>query len=654
MRRDRAPDAGCARGRSGWTARDRVVRAAVAGVPLRELAGSAATPGLRRRRRASCSPSSSAPASTPARFTARCATWAGAGPRAAYAGELGALYSAYRRAAGGARAARSREGYAWAVLDALRADPAVVGRAARLPLRLRRPHADGARRRRDARATTPRPTSASRCPYEPGRVAFAGRAATVEELRPLAAEVVHLPERSEHYAPSARRALHHLERSLFEPRARPAAAERRRPAARGRRRARGGGARRRRGARADAPGDRPRRTSRCCCAATRAPPRCSPRCSPATGSRSPTTGASRSGARGSAPACSPARGRRSSGGTAADLLTWLRTPGRLADPERRRPARGAGAPQRDRAARGRRARVWEARLGRPAADRARRLAAAAAEGAEALLARDRGRGAGDLDGAAPPPRARCSRPRTSPTPASPRDLRSAAPSCASSPPPTRACSAMPLDVLDGARAGPGAASRPRCRAREPRRAARRSARDPRPPLPRGLRLRAAGRRVPAPAGARAVPLRRRPARARGRDRPAPAARTRTCSTASARSSTPRSRGRRTCCSSPGAPRTRRATRAAPSVVPGRRPRAVHRRRCGTERGTRLLADVTWAPRDAPTPHELRRAYAAARTEPDPAPLGAPETDAAAGAARPRARPSRPAAWRRSPPAACAG
>ena len=54
-------------------------------------------------------------------------------------------------------------------------------------------------------------------PYEPGRVAFAGRAATVEELRPLAAEVVHLPERSEHYAPSARRALHHLERSLFEP-----------------------------------------------------------------------------------------------------------------------------------------------------------------------------------------------------------------------------------------------------------------------------------------------------------------------------------------------------------------------------------------------------------------------------------------------------
>jgi hypothetical protein len=49
-----------------------------------------------------------------------------------------------------------------------------------------------------------------------------------------------------------------------------------------------------------------------------------------------------------------------------------------------------------------------------------------------------------------------------------------------------------------------------------------------------------------------------------------------------------------------------------------------------ERGTRLLADVTWAPRDAPTPHELRRAYAAAANDPEPAPLGAPGTDAVLG------------------------
>ena len=49
-----------------------------------------------------------------------------------------------------------------------------------------------------------------------------------------------------------------------------------------------------------------------------------------------------------------------------------------------------------------------------------------------------------------------------------------------------------------------------------------------------------------------------------------------------------------------------------------------------ERGTRLLADVTWAPRDAPTPHELRRAYAAAQELPEPAPLGAPRSAAALG------------------------
>ena len=47
-----------------------------------------------------------------------------------------------------------------------------------------------------------------------------------------------------------------------------------------------------------------------------------------------------------------------------------------------------------------------------------------------------------------------------------------------------------------------------------------------------------------------------------------------------------------------------------------------------QRGTRLLADVTWAPRDAPTPHELRRAYAAAGPAPEAPPLGPPETDAA--------------------------
>ena len=63
-------------------------------------------------------------------------------------------------------------------------------------------------------------------------------------------------------------------------------------------------------------------------------------------------------------------GARSAGGTAADLLTWLRTPGRLADPE---PADALEARVRRNAIRSARAarEVWETAARRPAADRAR-------------------------------------------------------------------------------------------------------------------------------------------------------------------------------------------------------------------------------------------------------------------------------------------
>jgi ATP-dependent helicase/DNAse subunit B len=53
--------------------------------------------------------------------------------------------------------------------------------------------------------------------YEPGRAAFAGRAATYQALAPLARERRALQARSQHYAPASRAALSHLERSLFEP-----------------------------------------------------------------------------------------------------------------------------------------------------------------------------------------------------------------------------------------------------------------------------------------------------------------------------------------------------------------------------------------------------------------------------------------------------
>ena len=53
--------------------------------------------------------------------------------------------------------------------------------------------------------------------YEPGRTAFAGRAATFAALAPMADEHRRLVARAEYYAPASRRALSHLERSLFEP-----------------------------------------------------------------------------------------------------------------------------------------------------------------------------------------------------------------------------------------------------------------------------------------------------------------------------------------------------------------------------------------------------------------------------------------------------
>jgi ATP-dependent helicase/nuclease subunit B len=53
--------------------------------------------------------------------------------------------------------------------------------------------------------------------YEPGRVAFAGRGDTFQRLRPLAAVHHLVGPRADYYAPTARPALYHLERFLFEP-----------------------------------------------------------------------------------------------------------------------------------------------------------------------------------------------------------------------------------------------------------------------------------------------------------------------------------------------------------------------------------------------------------------------------------------------------
>src|SRR4051794_37866646 len=192
----------------GVVARERVVRAAIRDARLRVLAPSAGAPGFARAAGALFAELQRSLVE-PARFTRALRSWAGV----PYADELAALYSAYRRRLE-ALERPDRDGEAWAVLDALRADPAAWGR---------RPvfvygFDELTRAQLDAVETLGRLTDAGvwvTLPYEPGRHALAGSAATVHELAPLA-EVVALDERAEHYAAAARPALHHLERGLFE------------------------------------------------------------------------------------------------------------------------------------------------------------------------------------------------------------------------------------------------------------------------------------------------------------------------------------------------------------------------------------------------------------------------------------------------------
>ncbi len=154
---------------------------------------------------------------TPARLHAALRSWAGDGAsRARYGEELAGLYGAYRRELD--RLGRlDGELLAARALDALRLAPQRWGRTAVFcygfddldPLQLDTvealAHGAGA------------PVTIS-LPGEPGRVALAGRAASLETLRPGAQEVIALPPLDTFYEDGA---LHHLERALFEDTAAP-------------------------------------------------------------------------------------------------------------------------------------------------------------------------------------------------------------------------------------------------------------------------------------------------------------------------------------------------------------------------------------------------------------------------------------------------
>jgi ATP-dependent helicase/DNAse subunit B len=194
-------------------ARERVAAAAVAGTELRALARSSATGGFVREllrlvddleeRRV-----------TPQRLTQALRAWSGGDAgRRTYGDEVAALYGAYRRAL--ERLGRlDAPLYAAAALDALRERPVAWGATPvffygfddLLPLQL-----DAV----ETLAATGAEVTLSLA-YEPGRMAFAGRATTFVELHREGVRHVALQARSEHYAPAARDALHHLERGLFE------------------------------------------------------------------------------------------------------------------------------------------------------------------------------------------------------------------------------------------------------------------------------------------------------------------------------------------------------------------------------------------------------------------------------------------------------
>jgi hypothetical protein len=154
---------------------------------------------------------------TPARLEAALRAWAAADGAGVAGGaeEIGRLFGEYRGVL--KQIGRTdRERRAAQALDALRREPALWGGTPVLMYGFD----DFGALQLDAIETlgviVGAPVTVS-LTYEPGRAAFAGRAGTFETLAPLAAEHRRLQAREEYYAPQARTALHHLERSLFEP-----------------------------------------------------------------------------------------------------------------------------------------------------------------------------------------------------------------------------------------------------------------------------------------------------------------------------------------------------------------------------------------------------------------------------------------------------
>jgi ATP-dependent helicase/DNAse subunit B len=153
---------------------------------------------------------------TPQRLHQALSAWAaGDTRRAPYARDIASIYRGYVHELD--RIGRvDAELFAWRALDALRGEP---GRWGSEPVFVYG-FDDLTAIERDAIETLSRVVGVEvtvSLTYEPGRAALSARAEVVEELRAISERVRDLPALDEHYDPSSRAALHHLERFLFEP-----------------------------------------------------------------------------------------------------------------------------------------------------------------------------------------------------------------------------------------------------------------------------------------------------------------------------------------------------------------------------------------------------------------------------------------------------
>jgi ATP-dependent helicase/DNAse subunit B len=198
----------------GPVQRSRLVAEVVAGAELEALSGSASSPGFADAARELFSELERAFVD-PQRFARTLGAWAARAPgREGYAHDVARLYGRYHAALD--RTARVDDDlFAWRALDALRAAPARWGST---PVFLYG-FDDLTLLQRDAVGTLARAAGARvmvSLSYEAGRVAFAGRATTFEELNAVAEKHEPLQAAADFYAVRSRAALHHLERGLFE------------------------------------------------------------------------------------------------------------------------------------------------------------------------------------------------------------------------------------------------------------------------------------------------------------------------------------------------------------------------------------------------------------------------------------------------------